>query len=268
MEEDLSERPNLEEFRKDLSVKREARQRAIAAVSSEMERLRKELDAEKEAHSETSKILDLLKVQAENVPRKSQTFSIGTITNSPEDWKIPLSVQQTTEVQQNAQRLTDILHVTDELRACIRLQIEKIDDLRFHLECEPEKNNQRIKILEEIGRQNKEAYGNRQIQINRLKDLQSQLVAGLSGNEQCVDITDDLRTEQERQVEDVRRLKGLYDKRMRILVDLKEATNKELSITKDKLKCIIKDKEGLDEEIKKAEEKVRLGINEQYFNLV
>lgn len=53
-------------------LKREARQRAIAAVSSEMERLRKELDAEKVAHSETSKILELLK-SAQSQPLASAT---------------------------------------------------------------------------------------------------------------------------------------------------------------------------------------------------
>ena len=57
-----------EEFKKELILKREARQRAIAAVSSEMERLRRELDAEKVAHSETSKILELLKSAQTQLP--------------------------------------------------------------------------------------------------------------------------------------------------------------------------------------------------------
>lgn len=52
---------SLDEFRKELTLKREARHRAIAAVSSEMERLRRELDAEKEAHSKTSSILAQLR---------------------------------------------------------------------------------------------------------------------------------------------------------------------------------------------------------------
>lgn len=51
----------MDEFRKELTLKREARHRAIAAVSSELERLRKELDAEKEAHSETSNMLAQLR---------------------------------------------------------------------------------------------------------------------------------------------------------------------------------------------------------------
>lgn len=51
----------MDEFRKELTLKREARHRAIAAVSCEMERLRRELDAEKEAHSKTSSMLAQLR---------------------------------------------------------------------------------------------------------------------------------------------------------------------------------------------------------------
>lgn len=56
-----------EEFKKELMLKREARQRAIAAISSEMDRLRSELEAEKVAHSETAKLLeDLKEAQAQS----------------------------------------------------------------------------------------------------------------------------------------------------------------------------------------------------------
>ncbi|XP_044010417.1 golgin subfamily A member 4 [Aphidius gifuensis] len=259
MEDDLYERQNLEEFKKDLSMKREARQRAIAAVSSEMERLKKELDAEKVAHSETSKILDILKTQAENGTScnnvKLQYIEVST--NTPDDWNDKTTKQSANLIQKNAQRLTDVLKVTDELRSCIRLQIEKIDDLRFHLECEPDKYKQKIKLLNDIAIMNKESYGNRQIQINYLKNLQTQFVNGFIDNEKInYDIDDDLRLEHDRQIDDVKKLKKLYDERMRILVDLKETIGKEFLTTKEQLKCAKKDKEYLDEEIKKAEEKI------------
>lgn len=260
MGDDLYERQNLEEFKKDLSMKREARQRAIAAVSSEMERLKKELDAEKVAHSETSKILDILKTQADNGSscNNVELQYIEVSTNTPDDWNDKSTKQSSNLIQQNAQRLTDVLKVTDELRSCIRLQIEKIDDLRFHLECEPDKYKQKIKLLNDIGTMNKESYGNRQIQINYLKNLQTQFVTGFIDNEEIChyDIDDDLRLEQDRQIDDVKKLKKLYEERMRILVDLKETIGKEFLTTKEQLKCAKKDKEYLDEEIKKAEEKV------------
>lgn len=116
METDSSvEGPSLEEFKKDLSMKREARQRAIAAVSSEMDRLRRELDREKEAHSETSKILDLLKIQAENASTKGETSSVGTTTTTTtmnvENWRGQSDWNEQNSLQFDAQRLTDVLKV-------------------------------------------------------------------------------------------------------------------------------------------------------------
>lgn len=240
--EDPQDRGTLEDFKKDLCLKREARQRAIAAVSSEMDRLRRDLDAEKEAHSETSKVLDLLKTQAETAAEK------------PEVPEPPLP--SANALQRDAQRLTDVIKVSDELRGCIRLQIEKIDDLRYHLECDPENNHQRIATLKEIARVSRESFETREHQINRLKNILSQIVARLGDEKFGIEIGEDLRTEHDRHVEDIRRLKGLYDDRMRVLVDLKDSAVKEGADVKQKFKCLMKEKESVDEDLKKAEEKI------------
>lgn len=103
--------PNIEEFKKELTLKREARQRAIAAVSSEMERLRRELDAEKEAHSETSRVLDLLR-SAYNDPQ-SQTQASGadgTLRRSRIKDQKP-DEQELAVKRMEAQRLSSILKV-------------------------------------------------------------------------------------------------------------------------------------------------------------
>lgn len=55
--------PLNEEFWKELAVKREARQKAIAGISNEMERLKRELETERSAHAETKKLLDDSKKQ-------------------------------------------------------------------------------------------------------------------------------------------------------------------------------------------------------------
>lgn len=80
-----------EEFKRELLMKREARQRAIAAVSSEMERLRSELEAEKSAHSETKVLLEKLKGKVEE----------------PVEEKI----NRRTQEQLEALRLSDLLKV-------------------------------------------------------------------------------------------------------------------------------------------------------------
>ncbi|KAH0569009.1 centrosomal protein of 135 kDa isoform X1 [Cotesia glomerata] len=269
MESDNNVRPSLEEFKKDLSMKREARQRAIAAVSSEMERLRRELDAEKEAHSETSRILDLLKSQSENASRKSEV-SVGTATtvtsttstststapgtSGLEDWKNEW--QRTNSVHLDAQRLTDVLKVSDELRSCIRQQIEKIDDLRYHLECEPEINAQRIETLKAITNKSREAFRQREEKINGLKSVLSQILARVGDEKLEIDVTDDLRAEHDRQLDDIKNLKSLYDERIRVIGELKESGSKELVDLKDKFKNVSYEKETLEEDFNRAQEKI------------
>lgn len=144
------------------------------------------------------------------------------------------------------------------MRACIRLQIEKIDDLRYHLECDQENNVNRITMLKNIDDTNREMFAIREAQINKLKNVLSQIVARLGDEKFHVDVNDDLRTEHDRQVEDIRRLKSLYDERIRVVVDLRDSGVKEISNVKDKLKLLSKEKEALDEDMKKSEEKVRL----------
>ena len=139
----------------------------------------------------------------------------------------------------------------------IRLQIEKIDDLRYHLECEPEGHENRISNLKEIASASREVSGTRERQINKLKNLLAQILARLGDSRFRVEITDDVRAEHDRQLEDIRRLKSLYDERLRVLVDMRDAAVKELTDVKDKLKCSRKENAVFEEDLRKAEEKVR-----------
>lgn len=100
---------NIEEFKKELTLKREARQRAIAAVSSEMERLRRELDAEKEAHSETSRMLDLLR-SAQN-DAQAQTSVVNNPLKRCADIDQKQDERDLAMQRLEAQRLSNILKV-------------------------------------------------------------------------------------------------------------------------------------------------------------
>lgn len=62
----------LDDFKKELSNKRELRKQALDVISNEMKTLRQELQTEKEAHAETSKILEDLKDA--QVESQSQTL--------------------------------------------------------------------------------------------------------------------------------------------------------------------------------------------------
>lgn len=100
---------NIEEFKKELTLKREARQRAIAAVSSEMERLRRELDAEKEAHSETSRMLDLLR-SAQN-DAQAQTSVVNNTLKRCTDIDQKQDERDLAMQRLETQRLSNILKV-------------------------------------------------------------------------------------------------------------------------------------------------------------
>lgn len=106
---------NMEEFKKELALKREARHRAIAAVSSEMERLRRDLDAEREAHSKTSSALARLRA-AQNHRGPASTdddFAESTeATAAREGWKRNSDESEKAARRAEAQRLTNTLKVS------------------------------------------------------------------------------------------------------------------------------------------------------------
>lgn len=142
------------------------------------------------------------------------------------------------------------------MRSCIRQQIEKIDDLRYHLECEPEINAQRIETLKTTTNKSREAFRQREEKINALKSVLSQILARVGDEKLEIDVTDDLRAEHDRQLDDIKNLKSLYDERIRVIGELKESGSKELVDLKDKFKNVSYEKETLEEDFNRAQEKV------------
>ncbi|XP_011696360.1 PREDICTED: nucleoprotein TPR isoform X2 [Wasmannia auropunctata] len=246
---------SMDEFRKELTLKREARHRAIAAVSSEMERLRRELDAEKEAHSETSSLLAELRSACSN-PHDLDLASDGFV-------KATIKKQEREHTDESekalkcaeAQRLTRILKVSDELRNSVRYQIEKVDDLRYHLETDSERHRQRIRCLAEVADKARVSLVARERQTNELKNYLAQLLVRL-GDRSFLEIQDDAGVECDRQLENINALKGLYNERLRVLTELKDSATRELTDVKQKLDYALKKSENLEEELKKAEDKV------------
>ncbi|CAL7934120.1 unnamed protein product [Xylocopa violacea] len=247
-----ADRANIEEFKKELTLKREARQRAIAAVSSEMERLRRELDAEKEAHSETSRVLDLLRsAQSDDQAR----------TSVDEDSKKSRSREEKQEDRElasqrvEAQRLTSILKVSDELRNEIRVQMDKVDDLRYQLETDPDLHRYRIHSLSEVTNRAREAVYVRERRASELKDHLAQILARL-GDRSFLEAKDDVGLECERQLENINSLKSLYNERLKVLGELKDSAVRELAATRVRLDHSVKQCECLEEDLKKADEKI------------
>lgn len=246
---------SLDEFRKELTLKREARHRAIAAVSSEMERLRRELDAEKKAHSETSSML----AQLRSVYRDPQDLDpangdfVKTTMREQEERKHDENEKALKRAE--AQRLTRILKVSDELRNDVRYQIEKVDDFRYHLETDPERHGQRIRCLTEVTNKARTSLIARERQTNELKNYLAQLLVRL-GDRSFLEIQDDVGIECDRQLENINALKNLYNERLRVLTELKDSATRELADVKQKMEYALKKSENLEEELKRAEDKV------------
>lgn len=146
--------------------------------------------------------------------------------------------------------------MSDELRNDIRYQIEKVDDLRYHLESDPERHRHRIRCLTEVTGRTREALRARERQTNELKDQLAQLLVRL-GDRSFLEVRDDAGAECGRQLENISALKALYNERLRVFTELRETAVKELADTRQKLEYSLKKSENLEEELKKAEEKVR-----------
>ncbi|XP_011163659.2 WEB family protein At4g27595, chloroplastic isoform X2 [Solenopsis invicta] len=247
---------SMDEFKKELTLKIEAKHRAIAAVSSKMERLRRELDTEKEAHSETSSMLAQLRSVHSN-SQHSDLANGGFVKTMMREQE---KSEQTDESEKTlkrteAQRLTRILKVSDELRNDVRYQIEKVDDFRYHLETDPERHQKRIRCLTEMTNNARASLITRERQTNELKNYLAQLLVRL-GDKSFLEIQNDEKNECDRQLENINTLKSLYNERLRILIELKDSANKELTDMKQKLEYTLKKSENLEEELKKAEDKV------------
>ncbi|XP_018054349.1 PREDICTED: centriolin isoform X3 [Atta colombica] len=245
---------SLDEFKKELTLKREARHRAIAAVSSEMERLRKELDAEKKAHSETSSML----AQLRSVYRDPQDLDLANgdfVKTTMREQERKHDENEKALKRTEAQRLTRILKVSDELRNDVRYQIEKVDDFRYHLETDPERHRQRIRCLTEVTNKARTSLIVRERQTNELKNYLAQLLVRL-GDRSFLEIRDDVGIECDRQLENINAVKILYNERLKVLTELKDSATRELADVKQKMEYALKKSENLEEELKRAEDKV------------
>lgn len=137
----------------------------------------------------------------------------------------------------------------------MRNQIEKVDDLRYHLETDPERHRQRIRCLTEATNKTRVSLTARERQTNELKSYLAQLLVRL-GDRSFLEIQDNVGIECDRQLENINALKSLYNERLRILTELKDSAIRELTDVKQKLEYTLKKSENLEEELKKAEDKV------------
>ncbi|XP_043478926.1 uncharacterized protein LOC122509165 isoform X2 [Leptopilina heterotoma] len=263
-----------EEFKKELILKREARQRAIAAVSAEMDRLRKELDAEKVAHSETSKILELLKAgqnlscTSPEVEEENKTQICNRCSNLSEkdyDTKSNEIVLEENTGNTEAVRLTDLLKISEEVMNNIRFQLEKADDLFYQLDNVPEIHKNRILSLKKLADDMRETLRSRERQVSLLKDRLSQILVKL-GDRPFLNCEEEIRMENNRQLGDLHNLRRLYEERSRVLIEWKDSAIRNFNDVKREVRSLKDNNEILEDSLKKAEDKLDIQ-EEQTLNL-
>lgn len=152
------------------------------------------------------------------------------------------------------------IQVSDEASLNLRLQLERTDDLRFQLESEPEVHRQRISTLRLLAEEGRANLRKRRQQTADLKDRLAQLLVRL-GEESKLRLlagSDDIRRETERQLEDMARSRQLCDERSRILAELNEHCAQQLVEIKLKFSSLGQDKQSLEEELRRTEDKVLL----------
>lgn len=137
----------------------------------------------------------------------------------------------------------------------MRHQIEKVDDLRYHLETDPERHRHRIRCLTEATSKARESLRQRERQTNELKDYLAQVLVRL-GDRSFLEVRDDAGAECNRQLENINALKCLYNERLRVFTELRDSAIKELADVKQKQEYTVKRSENLEEELRKTEEKV------------
>lgn len=134
-----------------------------------------------------------------------------------------------------------------------------MDDLRYHLETDPERHRRRIRCLTEATGNARESLRARECRTNELKDYLAQVLVRL-GDRSFLEVRDDAGAECARQLENINALKGLYNERLRVLTELRDSAVKELADARQKLEYTVKRSENLEEELRKAEEKVHIYI--------
>lgn len=127
--------------------------------------------------------------------------------------------------------------------------------MRYSLETEPDQHRHRIRYLSNITNRTREALHARERRANELKDHLAQILVRL-GDRSFLDTKDDVGLECERQLESIDSLKSLHNERLKVLSDLKDAAVKELADMKQRLDYSLKKSECLEEDLKKADEKV------------
>ncbi|KAJ8891171.1 hypothetical protein PR048_010686 [Dryococelus australis] len=214
---------DIEKFKMEISMKREARQRAMTAISSEMERLRTELAAERESNKQMKEDLDRIRSEK----------------NCNHDGYEELYQSLESEREQNRQTTTRnecLSSELDGLEQLLTAKIKELEEVCKQFDVEREQYCKKVSSLKEVVSISKQLLSIREKQVD---DLQFKLnnIQSLVGdkrettdeqmNAACSQVAAGLRQEYQTQLGNIKSLKELYDERMKIIAEEKDKLSAE-----------------------------------------
>ena len=273
----LRRQHELEILKKDLSLKREARQKKICAVTAEMERLRTELASERAARAR----LEGLLVSGGSVAPEEQ-LPVEELCRLRDDLAKEKSIRDAVTVERdqlsghNKQLLATFEKTSDELRrerACneaLVVENEKmsaviaegevcIESMRDELgkaQAELREVRRQVLALKDVAAISAQMLAVREVQVKDMKNKLSEIEAKIS-KDKVQSTVASLREEYETQIKNMKDLKQLYEDRARVLETDKE--NIKLALAEktaeaENLKASVAE---LEEKIAKLEQELR-----------
>ncbi|KAK7862897.1 hypothetical protein R5R35_011605 [Gryllus longicercus] len=264
----------LQVFQKQMKVKREARHKALSAISMEMERLRRELNNEREVRHKAVKELE----DARNISDPHHIFEEVNalrhkLTSEQQEkdriYKEMLKIQKegNEEIENILKQLEREKTKTDHLMGENKFFKEQLEEceqkLEFHseentqlqnkFETDRQKFQQQVLALKDVVAISKQMLTVRENQVTHLKqtlqDVEATVIQKHRGS-----LTAELRAEYETQMENIKALKALYEERMQVMNVEKEklvGEQKELQRLIEEEKIIV---ENLETKLQEKEE--------------
>lgn len=236
------------EFRKQLSVKREQRRQILDRHKSEKMELEKSLNDEKKARLELHESNKLLR----ELLTKNNVDIPENLLTSYENSDFTVTIAQMREEfdnlkANNKQLRRDIVESNNALQNAY----SDIADLN----SQNTESIKQISALKEVVAVSKTMISLREQQLDELKEKLSEIEKSLADREASM-LSTDLRQEYERQLQNIRTLRGLYEERARLAEVTRQSLVRELEEQKALYQTELTKSKALTDKVKELEEKV------------
>ncbi|XP_077288129.1 uncharacterized protein LOC143912702 [Arctopsyche grandis] len=237
----------MEEFRKQLLIKREARRKIIAERSSEMQKLKQQLEEEKRAREEV--INENTRLRA--LIAQNSSASLGEPVPERND-----------DIRTSLEDLENQIQEMREQNKCIRCELAKcnlthqsvVEELTL-VNKENIELRKHVDSLKEVNKVSKDMLSIRESQLNQLKEKLLEIEKSLADREMKT-LSNDLRSEYERQLENIRSLRLLYEERARVAEVTRQNLLKDLEDQKSLVETHSKKRGELETKIEELEKEV------------